>query len=72
MTALLFGVLTEALKLWNTKESNKYLDRVIKLQKEWLEEYSKPRAERSNADLDDIEAELMIIAKTFINYGQNK
>lgn len=69
MTALLFGVLIEGLKLMNTKESNKYLDRVIKLQKEWLEEYSKPRAERNNANLDEIEAELSIIAKTFINYG---
>lgn len=66
MTELLLGVLVEGLKLWNTKEANKYLDEVIELEKEWLDEYNKPRNERSNANLDDIESRLQLIGKHFI------
>jgi hypothetical protein len=65
MIEALFGVLLQGLKLWNTKESTKYLDKVISLRSEWLEEYSKPRAERDNSKLDDIESALYIIARTF-------
>lgn len=67
MTELLLGVLVEGLKLWNTKEANKYLDEVIELEKEWLNEYNKPRKDRSNANLDDIESKLQIISKHFIS-----
>jgi hypothetical protein len=66
MTELIFGVLAEGLKLWNTKEAHKYLNEVYKLQKDWLSEYSKPRENRSNADLDHIEQQLHIISKLFI------
>lgn len=65
MTELLFGVLLQGLKLWNTKESNKYLDEVVRLQSDWLKEYSKPRSKISHADLDEIEIKLAIIAKSF-------
>lgn len=66
MIEVLFGVLLQGLKLWNTKESTKYLDEVIQLQKEWMEEYEKPRSKRSNANLDHIEQRLHIISKGFI------
>jgi hypothetical protein len=62
---VLFDVLVQGLKLWNTKEGNKYLDEVLKLQKEWLDEYNKPRAKRSNANLDAIEQQLHLISKQF-------
>lgn len=67
MTAVLFEVLVQGLKLWNSKESTKYLDEVIKLQKEWLDEYQKPRDKRSNANLDELEQQLHIICKLFTN-----
>lgn len=69
MTELLFGVLLQGLKLWNSKESNKYHDRVIELRIDWLKEYSKPRHQRSNANLDEIQLELEVIAKTFADLG---
>ena len=72
MTALLFQVLVEGLKLWNTKEGTKHLDRIIRLQTEWIEHYSKPRSQRSNNDLDEIEAELEIISKAWINYRKKE
>ena len=65
MVSVLFEVLVQGLKLWNAKESTKYLDEVLKLQKEWLEEYAKPRAKRSNANLDHIEQQLQLISKQF-------
>lgn len=67
MVNILFGVLIEGLKLWNHKEANKYFDEIIELQKEWINEYNKPKHLRSNADLDDIQLRLGIIARAFIN-----
>jgi hypothetical protein len=67
MIELLFGVLHEGLKLLNTKESNKYLDEIISLREQWLNEYNKPKKSRSNADLDSIELRLSIIARSFID-----
>lgn len=67
MIELLFGVLHEGLKLLNTKESNKYLDEIISLREQWLNEYNKPKKSRSNADLDSIELRLGLIARTFID-----
>jgi hypothetical protein len=69
MVEVLFGVLMQGLKLWNHKEGGKYLDRVIRLKSDWTEEYSKPRAKRNNSNLDEIELELVLIAKTFTEMG---
>lgn len=66
MVEVLFGVLLEGLKLWNSKESTKYLDEVLALKQSWLDEYNKPRNQRSNANLDDIELRLQLISKVFI------
>lgn len=66
MVGVLFGVLLQGLKLYNTKESTKYLDEVLELQREWQKEYNKPRSQRSNANLDDIELRLELIGKHFI------
>lgn len=65
MIEVLFSVLLQGLKLWNTKESTKYLDEVLQLQKDWMDEYNKPRNLRSNANLDDIELRLQLISKQF-------
>jgi hypothetical protein len=63
---VLFEVLAQGLRLWNEKESNKYLDQVLELQRRWKEEYEKPRDKRSNAVLDECEHELFLISKIFI------
>jgi len=67
MVEVLFGVLLQGLKLWNTKESTKYLDEVLSLKKEWMDEYNKPRELRSNANLDELELRLELISKHFID-----
>jgi hypothetical protein len=63
---LILGVLEQGLKLWNSKESSKYLDKTIKLRKEWYEEYSKPIETRDHNKLDDLWLELRLISAAFI------
>ena len=63
---LILGVLEQGLKLWNSKEANKYLDKLIKLRKDWYEEYNKPLDERSDVKLDSIELQLKILCQSFI------
>lgn len=72
MTELLFGVLLQGLKLWNTEQANKYIDEVYKLQKDWLKEYEKPRKERDNAELDFIEQRLQLLSKLFTSTAGKK
>lgn len=67
MADLLFSVLLQGLKLWNTKESSKYIDELYELRKDWTEEYDKPRNQRSNAKLDDIESRLHLLGRIFID-----
>lgn len=67
MVELLFGVLLQGLKLWNAKEGSKYIDELYELRKDWINEYEKPRSERSNAKLDDIESRLHLLGKLFID-----
>lgn len=62
---ILFEVLAQGLKLWNTKEGNKYLDEVLKLKRRWADEYAKGHGNRSNAVLDECEHELYLISKIF-------
>jgi hypothetical protein len=66
MVNLLLGVLEQALKLWNSHESQKYLDKLISLKKDWHEEYNRPIEERSDLKLDSIELELRILSESFI------
>jgi hypothetical protein len=69
---LILGVLKEGLKLWNAKEGSKYLDRVIKLEKEYYEELSQPEPKRSQFYLDKRMRELNSIAENFIKYRTEK
>lgn len=70
MVTLVLGVLEQGLRLWNSHESTKYLDKLLKLKKDWHEEYNKPLDERSDNALDDIEFELRILADSFIQASQ--
>lgn len=67
MIEVLFGVLLQGLKLANSKESTKYLDEVLELQRKYIEEYNKPRSLRSNANLDAYEQQLLILSKLFVS-----
>ncbi len=69
---LVLEVLKEGLKLWNSKESTKYLDKVLKLEKEYHEELSRPEDERSQLYLDERLHELKAIAEAFIKYPSKK
>ena len=53
--ALLGELFTEALKLWNTKEANKYKDRYIRLQKELWAAENQPTLD--HALIDNIKKE---------------
>lgn len=72
MTEILFGVLLSGLKLWESKESRKYIDKVIELRKAWLDQYAMPRGQRDNEELDEIETQLYLIAKVFSEVGVKK
>lgn len=72
MTELLFGVLLQGLKLWNTAQANKYIDEVYELQKDWLKEYEKPRKDRDNSNLDYIEQRLQLLSKLFTTTAGKK
>lgn len=66
--SLILGILKEGLTLWNDKLATKYLDKVIKLEKEYYEELSKPLDARSDYKLDSIMLELKIISQSFVMY----
>ena len=81
--ALAFEVVLQGLKLWNTKEARALYDKVFNLRLEWEKEYNKPvmppglksikvdyEKYRNNAKLDDIELQLNIIARTYINQSK--
>lgn len=60
-SGVIFKLLGSALSLWESKESRKYLDEKIKLEKDWYEEFNKPIGKRSDAVLDDISLQLHIL-----------
>jgi hypothetical protein len=70
---LTLGVLKEGLTLWNSKESTKYLDKVIKLEKDYYEELNKPLDARNDFKLDSIMLELTVLAQSFVMHpGKNR
>jgi hypothetical protein len=65
MIEALFKALSAGLTIWQNKDARKYIDKVIKLKKDYYEEYSKPDTFRDDAILDNIEFELCIISEAF-------
>lgn len=59
MISTIFGILGSALSIWESKEKTKYMDKYIKLKKEWYEEYHKEP--RDDASLDNLEFELKLL-----------
>ena len=68
MGTLLLGVLEQLLKLGNLtmEERHRYEDNVLKLKKEWYEEFQKSENEISDNRLDDIELELRLLAEAVV------
>lgn len=66
MFSELVGALRAGLSLWDHKEKTKYLDKLIKLEREWYAEINKPRADQSDAELDRIERELRVTSRAWI------
>lgn len=62
---IILGILEQGLKLWNTKESTKYQDKLIKLKGKYYDELKKPESYRSQLTLDNIMLELTTIAEVF-------
>lgn len=68
MSQLLLGILEQLLKLGNLtlEEKHKYEDNVLKLKKEWYEEFQKSEDEISDTRLDDIELELRLVTEALL------
>lgn len=65
LVSSLIGAVEAGLKLWGTKEGRKYLDEILELKQEWVNEYNKETHERSDAKLDLIEQRIMLISELF-------
>lgn len=61
MIEALFKIASTALSIWDSKEKTKYVDAVIKLEKEYYEENNKDRPDM--AVINNIELELFVISK---------
>jgi hypothetical protein len=69
---LILRLLEQGLILWNNHESQKYLDRLIKLKSDWYEEYNKPLKIRSDVALDAIDLKLRILSESFIQASKRE
>ncbi len=61
----LLTVLGAGLQIWASKEKRKYIDKLLKIKKEYREEESKPYENRSDAVLDNLEFELKLLGLAF-------
>jgi hypothetical protein len=65
MIESLFAVLGSGLKLWASKEAHKYIDKYIKLRKEYYAEVNKPFDQQDHAVIDNIRFELQLLSSAF-------
>lgn len=63
--SVILSLLEKGLSLWEHKDKTKYVDKVMKLKREYREEMAKPEDQRSGAVLDNIEFELRLLAGAF-------
>jgi hypothetical protein len=59
----LAGALRAGLSIWESKEKTKYIDRLIRLERERDEEGKKP--DPNMAVLDDLEFQLVLLSRAF-------
>jgi len=65
MIEALIEALSAGLGLWKSKESRKYLDKLLRLERKYYEAINKPESEFDDAVVDNIAFELRIISKAF-------
>lgn len=65
MVESIFAVLAAGLSIWSSKEKTKYIDKLIKLKRDYYEEINKPFERRDNARIDNLEFELRILGDSF-------
>lgn len=68
MISTIFKILEYALSIGEEKYRSRYLDRVIKLKKQYYQEVNKNEADQNFAILDNITNELRIITDTLTNF----
>ena len=61
----IFQALGSGLKLWSSVESRKYIDKMIRLKKDYYEEINKPEYLQDHAKLDTIKFELNLLCVGF-------
>jgi hypothetical protein len=66
MWTALAQTLASALSIWDHKEKNKYIDKLISLKKDYNAEFNKSPANRSDAVLDNLEFELRLLCSGFV------
>ena len=71
IAAALIQSLKFGLSIWDNKESRKYLDEVLSLEKKRLYEENKPEEKRNHAILDNIDARLCLITETVARFGES-
>ena len=65
MLKSLFEIIGAGLKIWESKEKNKYIKEYLSLEKDYYNENSKPKQFQDHVRLDDIEFKLMLIGRAF-------
>jgi hypothetical protein len=63
MISSLFATLAAGLSLWEHKDKNKYVEKMLSLKKDYYEEYNKERHDM--ARLDNITFELQLTSEAF-------
>ncbi len=61
-----------ALRLWASMEKRKYQDKLLGLKRKWRDEWNKPKGERSNAVLDNIEFEIRLLCDGIVQVINNQ
>ena len=61
----LFGVLEAGLKLWDHKDAESYSQKLVSLKERWYGEFNKTPDIRDDSVLDNVFAELRILADGF-------
>ena len=74
MATLILELLGQVLKLGvlGVEERHRYEDNILKLQKAFYEEYTKPDDEISDNRLDDLDLELRLLGEAFIKTLKSK
>ncbi len=65
LVSALFEALSAGLGLWKSKESRKYLDKLIKLERAYYEATNQSDENWDDAIIDNIAFELQLLSKAF-------